>query len=89
MAGEQPPVDTGGLCCSGPLPCGSGQQLMYFQREELELVWQKPYQGVCEYALQFSECLNKAYTAEDLVGPITLPQLIQTFINGLESETLR
>ena len=62
---------------------------MRIRREELELVRQKPYQGVREYALKFSECLNKAYTAEDLVGPITLPRLIQTFINGLESETLR
>ena len=61
---------------------------MRIRREELELVRQKPYQGVREYALKFSECLNKAYTAEDLVGPITLPRLIQTFINGLESETL-
>ena len=62
---------------------------MHIRREELELVRQKPYQGVREYALKFSECLNKAHTAEDLVGPITLPRLIQTFINGLESETLR
>ena len=62
---------------------------MRIRREELELERQKPYQGVREYALKFSECLNKAYTAEDLVGPITLPRLIQTFINGLESETLR
>ena len=62
---------------------------MRIRREELELVRQKPYQGVREYALKFSECLNKAYTAEDLVGPITLPRLIQIFINGLESETLR
>ena len=171
MAEEQPPVDTGGLPCSGPLPCGCGQQLMYFansmssldgsnqrsleewldrcqtaydfipgidlstmrqfmaltvtgmlltiirqypahqpeghvpsvpgliryirtrlineddmriRREELELIRQKPYQGVREYALQFSECLNRAYTAEDLVGPITLSRLIQTLINGLE-----
>ena len=66
---------------------------MHIRREELELVRQKPYQGVCEYALQFSECLylwqyNKAYIAKDLVGPITLPRVIQTFITGLESETL-
>ena len=48
-----------------------------------------PYQDVRESSLIFSERVGTLYTTEDLAGPITIPRMIQSYVNGLRDPYLQ